>query len=158
MPRRLSPLLTLGPIGYLPAPGTAGSVAGAALFLALRELLPAEPLLRCVVGFLAVLAVCALCLALLRGRVDIARDDPPAVVLDEVAGVWLALLPLMLAAGHRPGAVVVGFLLFRILDATKPACIGALDRRGTALALLGDDLVAGAFAAVGTLLMLLPVL
>lgn len=71
--------------------------------------------------------------------------DPGFVVIDEVAGQWVALLGLT-----QPGVrgVLGAFLLFRLLDVAKPGPVGWLDRRGGAWGVMGDDLIAGAIAAV----------
>ncbi len=72
-------------------------------------------------------------------------DDPGWVVIDEIAGQFLALLPL---GEPRPWPIMLGFALFRLFDIWKPGPIGWLDRRHDALGVMGDDLVAGALAAV----------
>ncbi|HVB67502.1 MAG TPA: phosphatidylglycerophosphatase A, partial [Acetobacteraceae bacterium] len=71
--------------------------------------------------------------------------DPGFVVIDEVAGQWVALLGLA-----RPGVwgLLAGFALFRLLDVTKPGPVGWADRQGGAWGVMGDDLIAGAVVAV----------
>jgi hypothetical protein len=44
------------------------------------------------------------------------REDPGEVVIDEVAGMWLTLVPL----GLSPLAYLVGFAAFRLFDTLKP--------------------------------------
>ena len=85
-------------------------------------------------------------------------SDAPEIVIDEVAGMWVALLPVAFgAAGAGVAAAalwpgwVAAFLLFRIFDIWKPGPIGRADRMGTPLGVMLDDLVAGAFAALGVL-------
>ena len=81
----------------------------------------------------------------------VAVEDPSEVVADEFAGMWLALIFLP----KEIAAVVVAFLVFRLLDIVKPFFIGWIDKnvRG-GLGLMADDLVAG---AVTSLLLLLAV-
>ena len=43
-------------------------------------------------------------------------EDPGIVVVDEVLGMWLSILGLP----FTPLVVVLGFLLFRVLDILKP--------------------------------------
>lgn len=84
-------------------------------------------------------------------------EDPSEVVIDEVAGQWLALsftvLPLWwhgvadLAFGAWPGWVAP-FLLFRLFDIWKPWLVGRADRRGDAAGVMLDDLWAGLFAGI----------
>jgi phosphatidylglycerophosphatase A len=70
-------------------------------------------------------------------------DDPQEVVIDEVAGQWLALLPLALEPLHY----AVGFAAFRLLDTAKPWPIRRLERLPGGLGIMADDLAAGAGAA-----------
>jgi phosphatidylglycerophosphatase A len=72
--------------------------------------------------------------------------DPAAVVIDEVAGQWIALLPATL----EPLPFVAGFALFRLFDIWKPWPIGWADRHlPGALGVMADDVIAGTFAAAG---------
>lgn len=76
------------------------------------------------------------------------RHDAPEVVIDEVAGQWVALaaLPLAGAALTLQGAAAA-FLLFRLFDIWKPGPIGWADRRlSGGLGVMVDDLLAGAAA------------
>ena len=85
--------------------------------------------------------------------------DPPEIVVDEVAGQSIALLPVyaLVPAGAtllRIGAVLSAFLLFRVLDVWKPGPIGALERLPRGWGIMADDVLAGAVAGavVGTAL------
>ncbi len=85
--------------------------------------------------------------ARLRGE-----KDPSAVVVDEVAGQAIALLPVYAlvppgATLLRIGTALVAFLLFRILDVWKPGPIGALERLPGGWGIMADDLLGGAVAA-----------
>ena len=71
-------------------------------------------------------------------------EDPPAIVIDEVAGqmLTLAFVPadVLLYAG--------GFLLFRFADITKPWPAGWAHRKlAGGFGAMADDLFAGAYAA-----------
>lgn len=126
-------------VGYLPlAPGTWGSLAA----------LPFALLLLWIGGglLLAIAAVVVTALGFwtihryLGGQT---RPDPQEVVIDEVAGQWLTLVPLALT----PLSFLVGFLVFRLLDTTKPWPIRRLERLPGSLGVMADDLAAGAAAA-----------
>lgn len=88
-------------------------------------------------------------------------DDPSEFVIDEVAGQWLALLfPAAAfwsrgmdnwAADAYPGWIAA-FLFFRLFDIWKPWVIGRADRRHDAAGVMLDDLWAGLFAGIATLL------
>ena len=122
--------------GFAPAaPGTAGSllalVLGAALLQAPAWALP--------------LAIAA---ATFGGLWAVKRaggeDDPGWIVIDEVAGQWIALLALPRAT--LPG-LAAAFVLFRLLDILKPGPVGWADRQEGAAGVMADDLIAGAIAA-----------
>lgn len=70
--------------------------------------------------------------------------DPSWVVVDEIAGQWIAMLGA--PAGSRMGAAAA-FGLFRLLDIAKPGPVGWADRKGGAAGIMGDDIIAGALAA-----------
>ncbi len=124
-------------IGYAPvAPGTAGSLLalllGIPLMLASPTALPVATLAATLGGVWAIRAA----------RVD---GDPGWVVIDEVAGQWIAMLPLPRPAW--PG-LLAAFLLFRLFDIFKPGPVGWADRRHGAVGVMADDVIAGAIAAV----------
>ena len=75
------------------------------------------------------------------------QQDPQAVVIDEVAGQWLALVPV----AHDLRLYLVAFLAFRFFDIVKPWPAGRIDRElkgGWGIML--DDVVAGLYAAALT--------
>ncbi|EDM70914.1 phosphatidylglycerophosphatase, putative [Roseobacter sp. AzwK-3b] len=77
-------------------------------------------------------------------------------MVDEVAGQWLAFWPVSIGAAHVgadltalwPGWIAA-FVLFRLFDIWKPGPVGWADRRGDALGVMLDDIIAGVLAAVG---------
>lgn len=141
-------------VGYLrPAPGTWGSLAALPLALGLH-LLGGAGLLGLGIAF-AFLTGWWATGEMTRGQSD---HDPSEIVIDEVAGQWLALLPLSLAATTRDMSILVmwpgwisAFVLFRLFDIWKPGPVGWADRRGDPLGVMLDDIIAGIFAAIGTL-------
>ncbi len=142
-------LATVGGLGdVLPAPGTTvGSLLGVLLFLLAMRVAPAQLLPVAAVSFALLSAVAVWACgaeAVRRGE-----PDPGPVVLDEVAGQWLALLVLV-AAGHTPtlAQVLAAFLLFRTFDVLKPWPIRALERLPGGWGIVADDLAAGLAAGV----------
>lgn len=127
--------------GLLPrAPGTWGSLAALPFGVALFWL--SGPL-----GLLAAtLAVFLLGLWASHSYEHAAAvKDPGAIVIDEVAGQWLALVP----AGLDPLGVVLAFVFFRIFDVAKPWPVGWADRNlKGAFGIMADDILAGLYAAV----------
>ncbi len=83
------------------------------------------------------------------GKVD---HDPSEVVIDEVVGQWLALVPLALAAPAMSpitiGFCMISFALFRLFDIWKPGLVGWADRQDGALGVMLDDVIAGIMAAL----------
>ncbi|MBJ7250600.1 MAG: phosphatidylglycerophosphatase A [Acetobacteraceae bacterium] len=137
------PLLiaTMGGVGRLkPAPGTWGSlvVLPAVLFGPLSALLLA--LLITIIGFYAVREV-------LR---DTPNQDPGWIVVDEAAGMLIALAGLSLDASIW--GVVIAFGLFRVFDIFKPWPISWADQQKGAFGVMLDDIVAGALAAAALML------
>ncbi len=77
------------------------------------------------------------------------EHDPGPVVIDEVAGQWLAMLPM--AAGLTWQAVLAAFVLFRLFDIWKPWPISLADRSiAGGFGVMFDDILAG-FAAAACL-------
>jgi len=75
--------------------------------------------------------------------------DPSDCVLDEVAGQWLALLPVAVAArGDRWPVYVAGFLAFRLFDIWKPWPVWWAERLPGGSGIMADDLFAGVYAAL----------
>jgi phosphatidylglycerophosphatase A len=118
------------------SPGTAGSAVaillGAPMLLGPPWLLPLMALLATIGGLWAVQA-------------SGARDDPGWVVIDEVAGQWIALLGL---ASPNPWGLLLALVLFRFFDITKLGPIGWADRQHGAFGVMADDVIAGAIVAV----------
>ncbi len=82
---------------------------------------------------------------------SIGKKDPGAVVIDEVAGQWLALTPVCL----EPVGFLVGFALFRTFDILKTWPANWLERSlPGGLGIMSDDMVAGFYSAIGTVLIL----
>lgn len=138
-------------IGHLrPAPGTWGSLAALPCAWALHG--AGGPLLLGL-GVIVAFTLGTWATALeTRGKED---HDPSEIVIDEVAGQWLAFLPVSIGAAHAGVALtalwpgwVTAFLAFRLFDIWKPGPIGWADRRGDALGVMLDDILAGLAAAL----------
>jgi phosphatidylglycerophosphatase A len=143
---------TVAYVGHLkPAPGTWGSLAA----------LPLAWLIYSIGGLW--LFLLAIPVAYIKGvwatgvmTKGSENHDPSEIVIDEVVGQWIALLPVI-AGAWRMGAEVTAlwpgwlaaFILFRFFDITKLGPIGTADRRGDATGVMLDDVIAGLFAAIG---------
>jgi phosphatidylglycerophosphatase A len=71
------------------------------------------------------------------------KKDPGVVVIDEIVGQWLVLVP----APHDPLAYSLAFLLFRVFDIWKPWPVRWADRQVKGgLGIMLDDLLAAVYA------------
>ena len=138
---------TVGAVGLFPiAPGTAGSAVAVLAFAALLEL-----------GLVAHVAIALAVTALGVWASGVSEaafgcSDDGRIVIDEVAGQWLALLPLFAEPGlegmRLAGALVTGFVAFRVFDIAKPGPVRWAERRWSGgVGVMADDCVAGALAA-----------
>ena len=128
---------TLGGVGRAPlAPGTVAS----ALTAVVLWLLNLSPL--ALGGLLIVVTVLGTWAAEEAERTLAGGKDPGAIVVDEVAGMTLALL----AAPPTLPALIVAFLLFRVFDVVKPFPANVSQRLRGGLGVMVDDLIAGLYA------------
>ena len=139
-------------VGYGPVmPGTYGSALGVLLYLAVARVLQSLPHAQILIA-IAALVIAALSLQIVAIALrSFQSKDPQVIVLDEVAGQFVTLLPLPLASSRGASywlAVIVGFGLFRMLDATKPYPIRKFERLPRAWGVVGDDLAAGVVGAM----------
>ncbi|MES2219988.1 MAG: phosphatidylglycerophosphatase A [Acidobacteriota bacterium] len=143
-------LATFFGVGFLrPAPGTWGSAAGLLLWLAAAHWLHPSPMQFAVgTAIAALLAVLAGIPASTIVSREAATEDPSFVVLDEVAGQWIALI----VAGTRPWEWLLAFLLFRVFDILKPSPARQFDRMHSGFGIMMDDVAAGIYAMVILLL------
>jgi len=83
--------------------------------------------------------------------------DPGEIVIDEIVGQWIALLPLSMGIVVAIGDLMldiafnlmVAFCLFRVFDIMKPFPVSYFDNKSTPLGVMMDDVVAGIMAALG---------
>jgi phosphatidylglycerophosphatase A len=133
---------TCGYLGYVPiAPGTFGSAAGLAVFMAVRSSGSVTVELATIVILFAV--------GIWSGTVaehHFGGVDPGPIVLDEVVGmlITLALLPVNLTGA------MVGFVVFRVLDVIKPWPSNGFEKLPGGLGVMADD---GMAALYGNLVM-----
>ena len=135
----LGQLATLGPIGTkLPAPGTAGSVVAV---IAGYFLLP--------MGWVPFLILTILINVIGVFAADIysnatSTHDSGEIIIDEVAGQWVALLFIP----HDILYLCAAFILFRLFDITKCWPVNWAERLPGGIGVMVDDLVAGLMAGI----------
>ena len=131
-------IATCGYVGYVPvAPGTAGSIAGLALYGAARMLGGTYV----EIGLLAVVLAVGVWSSSASER-HFGKTDPGVVVIDEVAGMLITLLGL----GVTWSGALVGFLAFRFFDVVKPFPARRAERLRSGWGVMADDVVAGVYA------------
>ena len=130
--------------GFSPvAPGTAGALLATALWLVGSYTLPPLVLLWLTVG----------CVLLFTAAGVWATDrlepywgeDPSRVVVDEMVGVWIALLA---APAGSIGYGVAAFALFRLLDIFKPLGIRRMESLPGGIGVMMDDILAGTYSFI----------
>ncbi len=126
-----------------PAPGTWGTLGG----------LPIGLILMALGGYWGLLIGIAFIIpiglwAAKEFEVMAGEHDSGLIVIDEVAGIWIALLAVV----HAPlYYIVLAFVLFRFFDILKPWPVSFLDKKiPGAFGVMLDDVAAGLYAA-GTL-------
>ncbi|AML52709.1 phosphatidylglycerophosphatase A [Falsihalocynthiibacter arcticus] len=133
-----------------PAPGTWGSLAALPVFLLVHLYggFSGAVLATVAVIFIGVWAI----EKETRGKTD---HDPSEIVIDEVAGMWIALLPLSYGAQIMGASIlalypgwIVAFAAFRLFDITKPGPVGWADERDDAIGVMLDDVIAGVMSAI----------
>lgn len=133
--------------GLIPkAPGTWGSLVGLLSGAAILSYFPVETLF-----LLTILVTVAAVKEINRYEERTGIHDDKRVVIDEVAGIWLAIC----FSGSSLAALILSFLFFRLYDIWKPSIIGRIDREAPGgLGVMGDDLIAGAAAGLSAALVL----
>jgi phosphatidylglycerophosphatase A len=125
-------------IGNIPfAPGTFGAILGLPLCF-LLGLLKLPLALVCTMLFILI----AIWISHIAEK-RLKKKDPGCIVIDEIAGMAVTLigLPFNLTTG------LSGFIIFRILDISKPYPIRALEKHlPGGLGVVADDVIAGIMA------------
>jgi phosphatidylglycerophosphatase A len=129
-------------IGRLrPGPGTWGSAAAVLLWAVIARWIPPQ-LQSAVLGVMASAAVFIGIPAATRFARASGLKDPQSVVIDEVAGQWIALLFAPVAWK----TLLLGFILFRGFDILKPPPVRQLERLPEGTGIVIDDVAAGLYA------------
>ena len=128
-----------------PGPGTWGSTAATLIFTLVAFLLhpPASTLLGLTIGGIVLSVTLGVPAATIAAR-ESGREDPGFVVIDEVAGQWIALL----GAVYHPDwkHIVLALLLFRVFDVFKPFPVRQLEALPEGWGIVFDDVAAGLYA------------
>ena len=144
--------------GYLrPAPGTWGTLAGLAAWLLLVSGVRAVSGVWTPGILLAAPLILALVAVWAADRVvrETGQKDPSFIVVDEWAGIWFALTPLLFTITLQPQPValwaarlVAPFALFRLFDIWKPGVVDRAQRLPGGWGVVLDDVLAGLLAGL----------
>ena len=124
-------------IGKSPvAPGTIGSLGALIVWFFIPQ-----------ISFLAMsyIILCIIALSyftILDHLSNTNEKDPQYIVIDEVVGMWIALLPLGLYKIDI-GIVLLAFVLFRLFDIVKPSIVYRSQFLKGPMGILMDDIIAG---------------
>ena len=139
--------LTVGFSGLSPkAPGTVGSFVSLILGLFLLEFLHVSTL------FLLALLISVIAIKQIDiYEKEVGMHDGKEIVIDELAGMWIALSICGINSTNILILAPLAFLFFRLFDIWKPSIIGKIDRdvKG-GLGVMGDDIVAGFAAGIAS--------
>ena len=123
-------------LGYFPfAPGTVGSLAGLIPCLILHEYI-----ILYVIAFLILFA--AGVIASDKVEKESGQKDPSFVVIDEFACIFLVFLLIPL----KPLYIIIGFIIYRIMDIFKPPPIKAIEKLRGGWGIMLDDAMAAIYA------------
>ena len=134
---------TLGGIGKIPfAPGTFGSIFSWIVFVFLSHFI--NMFLFTIFLFFFSIWICEEAPKYLEKR------DHKAIVLDEMVGMWIALLPVLVLAStqfERTTYAIAALIFFRIFDILKPFPVSYFDKRyKNGFGIVVDDAIAALMA------------
>lgn len=125
-------------------PGTFGSVAALVLWMMLQGWGELEGLYPRVYLAIATCVVGTIAIAFALGA-DEQTADPQWIVIDEWAGLFITLVPIVEPSWW---SLFVAFGLFRFFDGLKWGPVALAERLPGALGIMADDVVAGLESAV----------
>ena len=134
--------------GFSPfAPGTVGSILGIVLLYAVNFILNN---LGCNIEYITYANLFAIILMLLIGVYSIKevhkiwKHDASEIVIDEIVGVWIAVL----AMPFKWQYYLYALILFRFFDIAKPLFIRKLDKMPGDWSVMLDDVLAGIYSLI----------
>lgn len=133
--------------GLLPkAPGTWGSITAGVIAYAIIRYLPNPSLTIWLLAvFFSVVGYKLVNDYEAKGGIH----DDKRIVIDEFAGVFIAVGLFGNIKTDTEIKVILAFLAFRLLDIWKPSVIGKIDKKAPGgMGVMGDDILAGIFAGI----------
>ena len=132
--------------GYVPiAPGTAGAALGCLLLVGYQYFIGHTTTNSFQINFLILIVLTTIIGAVSTHQLEPEwGEDPSKVVIDEIIGVWIALLLVPLTWLN----ILIGFILFRFFDIYKPLGIKKLEAIPNGWGVMLDDVLAGIYANI----------
>jgi len=138
-------IASLGGIGLIPfAPGTFGSIFAWLVFVIMSHFVDMLIYTICIV-FIAIW-VCE------KASVNLIQKDHKSIVIDELAGMWVALVPVIYFASDQLDRIIyacLALVFFRVFDILKPFPISYFDKKyKNGFGIVLDDIIAGIFSGI----------
>ena len=138
-------IASLGGIGLIPfAPGTFGSIFAWFVFIIMSHFVDMLIYTICIV-FIAIW-VCE------KASVNLIQKDHKSIVIDELAGMWVALVPVIYFASDQLDRIIyacLALVFFRVFDILKPFPISYFDKKyKNGFGIVLDDIIAGIFSGI----------
>ena len=138
-------IASLGGIGLIPfAPGTFGSIFAWLVFVIMSHFVDMLIYTICIV-FIAIW-VCE------KASVNLIQKDHKSIVIDELAGMWVALVPVIYFASDQFERIIyacLALVFFRVFDILKPFPISYFDKKyKNGFGIVLDDIIAGIFSGI----------
>ena len=146
---------TLGGIGMVPiAPGTFGSITAWIIFVYLSHFISMmNMLILTILFFILSIWICS------EASKDLENKDHKSIVIDELVGMWIALLPVLVIANsqyERAVYALAALILFRFFDILKPFPISYFDKNyKNGFGIVIDDVISGLIAIIPSYLILI---
>jgi len=127
--------------GYSPiAPGTMGALLGCLIWVILFWLGFSSSYLWCGIIIIGILVG-----VFVSDKLEVEwGKDSSKIVIDEVVGMWIALIMQPFSFQN----LIIAFVLFRLFDIYKPFYIKRLEKLKGGLGVMSDDILAGIYANI----------
>ena len=125
-------------LGHSPLmPGTVGSMGGLVIYFIVRENLPLY-IFSTIFLFMLGMIFSA------EAEKIYKRKDAKMIVIDEACGMMLSLL----LVPYNIWLVISGFILFRLLDITKPFPAKRIEKASGAFGIMFDDIIVAVYTNI----------
>ena len=138
-------IASLGGIGLIPfAPGTFGSIFAWLVFVIMSHFV--NMLIYTIAIVFIAIWVCE------KASVNLIQKDHKSIVIDELAGMWVALVPVIYFASNQFERIIyacLALVFFRVFDILKPFPISYFDKKyKNGFGIVLDDIIAGIFSGI----------